>query len=133
VQTRYSRANTMRSTICRDYVHSPMEEAARYHDGGMIVGIVKTALMTLRRRRGDEDLLCGVLKRNSKPNEAVESNLILVPSSMYSPLLSLYVLLLLVEFLLLCLPRDITFYGSSRNSVVAENCLHRICKLVSGK
>jgi len=76
VQTRYSRANTMRSTICRDYVHFLMEEAARYHDGGMIVGIVKTALMTLRRRRGDEDLLCGVLKRNSKPNEAVESNLI---------------------------------------------------------
>ena len=84
--------------------------------GGMIVGIVKTALMTLRRRRGDENLLCGVLKRNSKPNEAVESNLILVPSSIYSPLLSLHVLLLLVEFLLLCLPRDITFYGSSRNS-----------------
>jgi len=63
-----------------------MEEAARYSDGGMIVGTVKTALMALCRRGGeDENLLCDVLKRNSKPNEAVKSNLILVPPYIHPP------------------------------------------------
>ena len=77
MQTRYSRANMTCSMICRDHVHFLMEEVARYSDGKMIVGTAKTALMTLCWRRGeDENLLCGVLKRNSKLNEAVKSNLI---------------------------------------------------------